>query len=317
MKRLLIIIFLISLAQDVLSQAFYSRRLNRKWVATGGIGYARSLGDLTNPGSYFDTKFNIEGGIQFRANERINLKANLLLFQLSGSDQEIDPELNTRSRGLSFVSNNAELSVGTTISLFPHSARFRQRKTLNPYVTAGIGLLYFNPRAEIPGVAYIPGEAAPVPLANGGKMVSLRQYQTERPNSYSSFAFVIPVGVGVKVKVSDFLDISAEVSNRITFTDYLDDVSGRGYADPELFDFTQEREREAYALSNPTGTNSDTRGNPENNDFYLIANIKAEFYLRGDFLDGLFGINGKRLRFNKGRRGRGLFNSRGPNRRQP
>ncbi len=317
MKKLLIIIFLVSIAQDVLSQTFYSRRLNRKWVATGGLGYARSLGDLTNPGSYFDTRFNIEGGLQYRANDRINIRANLLLFQLSGNDQEIDPELNTRSRGLSFVSNNAELSLGTTISLFPHSARFRQRKKINPYVYAGVGLLYFDPKAEIPGVAYIPGEAEPVQLANGGKRVSLREYQTERPNTYSNFAFVIPVGVGVKVKVSDFLDISAEVSNRITFTDYLDDVSGRNYSDPALFDFTQEREREAYALSNPTGTTSSVRGNPENNDFYLIANIKAEFYLRGDFLDGLFGINGKRLRFNKGRRGRGLFNSRGPNRRQP
>jgi hypothetical protein len=313
MKRILIIIFLISMAQDILSQTFYSRRLNRKWVATGGIGYARSLGDLSNPGSYFDTRLNIEGGIQYRVSDRVNVRANLLLFQLSGDDQEIDPEFNTRSRGLSFFSNNIELSATTSISLFPHSARFRQRKTFNPYVFAGVGALYFDPRAEIPGIAYIPGEAAPVPLANGGKTVSLNQYQTERPNTYSNFAFVIPVGVGVKVKISDFLDISAEISNRITFTDYLDDVSGRNYPDPALFDFTQEREREAYALSNPSGTNSNVRGNPENNDFYLIANIKAEFYLKGDFLDGLFGINGKKLRLKKRRRG-GLFN-RGPTRR--
>lgn len=315
MKKLVLLLLLFIITQDVFSQNFYSRRVNRKWVATGGIGYARSLSDLTNPGSYFDTKLNIEGGIQYRASSRLNIRTNLLLFQLSGDDSEIDPELNTRSRNLSFVSNNVELSATASYSLFEHMPRFRQRKAVNPYVFAGVGLLYFDPRAEIPSSVMIPGETEPYILENAGEMVSLAKYDTERPNDYSRFAVVVPVGVGVKVKVSDFLDVSAEVSNRITFTDYLDDVSGRGYADPSLFDFTQQSEREAYALSNPSGTSSDVRGNPDRNDYYLIVNLKAEFYLRGDFLDKLFGIEGKKFNLKSGRR-RGLFN-RGPARRTP
>lgn len=315
MKKTAILLFLFIISQDVFSQNFYSRRVNRKWIATGGIGYARSLSDLTNPGSYFDTKLNLEGGLQYRATSQLNIRANLLLFQLSGDDGEIDPELNTRSRNLSFVSNNIEVSATASYSLFEHIPRFRQRKAVNPYLFAGVGLLYFDPRTEIPSTVMIPGEAEPVVLENGGKMVSLAKYDTERPNDYSRFAVVIPVGAGVKFKVSDFLDISAEVSNRITFTDYLDDVSGKSYADPALFDFTQEFDREAYALSNPSGTSSDTRGNPASNDYYLIVNVKAEFYLKGDFLDKLFGIEGRKFNLKSGRR-RGLFNQ-GPARRTP
>ncbi|MBK6264506.1 outer membrane beta-barrel protein [Marivirga sp. S37H4] len=316
MKKVLIIIFLFVLAQDVFSQSFYSRRINRNWVATGGVGYARALGDLTNPGSYFDSKLNFEGGIQYRASDRVNIRTNLLFFQLSGSDDDIDPEQNTRSRGLSFVSNNVELSVGTSISLFPHMARYRQRKMINPYAFAGIGVLFFDPRAEIPDSINVPGTGS-VALENAGKMVSLAKYNTERPNDYSQFAFVIPVGVGVKVKVADFLDVSAEVSNRITFTDYLDDVSGRNYADPELFDFTKQEDREAYGLSNPTGTTSNIRGNPDSNDYYMIVTLKAEFYLQGDLFDKLFGIGGKRFK-TQSRRRSGLFNfNNGPRRRMP
>jgi hypothetical protein len=286
-------------------------------MATGGLGYARSLGDLTNPGSYFDTKLNIIGGIQYRVTDRVAAGVNLMAFQLSGDDQDIDPELNTRSRGLSFVSNNLELSATASVSLFPTATRFTQRKLINPFVFAGVGVLLFDPRAEVP--EYLRDQAgdtlAAVPRA--GEMVSLRKYQTERPNTYGRFAFVIPVGAGVRVKVTEFIDVTAQVSNRITFTDYLDDISGvngRGYPDLNQFNWDPsspdyiEKDLIAAALSDPTGK-GEIRGNPENDDFYLIFNVKAEFYIQGNFFNKLFGVGGKHYNIKPQRgRGGGLFN---------
>lgn len=310
MKRVLLISVILMLGTEVFAQSFYSNRINRKWMATGGLGYARSLGDLTNPGSYFDTRLNLVGGIQYRFSNRVNAGLNLMAFQLSGDDDKIDPELNTRSRGLSFVSNNLELTATASVSLFPTANRFTQRKLINPYVFGGVGVLLFDPRAEVPEFLR---DAAGDPLREvprGGEMVSLRKYQTERPNEYGRLALVVPVGVGVKVKVNDFMDVSAQVSNRITFTDYLDDVSGVGYPDLDQFDWeNNDREAIAAALSDPTGTSRDNvRGNPESNDHYFIVNVKAEFYIEGDFLNRLFGIGGKRFNI-KPHRGRGgLFN---------
>ncbi|WP_296620672.1 outer membrane beta-barrel protein [Marivirga sp.] len=307
MKRALLISILLMLGAELFAQSFYSNRINRRWMATGGLGYARSLGDLTNPGSYFDTKLNIVGGLQYRFTNRVSAGVNLMAFQLSGDDQDIDPELNTRSRGLSFVSNNLELSATASVSLFPMANRFTQRKTINPYLIAGVGVLLFDPRAEVP--EFLRDEAGDTLMAvpRAGEMVSLRQYQTERPNSYGRFAFVIPVGVGVRVKVTDFIDLTAQVSNRITFTDYLDDVSGRGYPDRALFDLNNPEDVTALALSDPTGR-GEIRGNPENNDHYFIVNVRAEFYIQGEFLNKIFGVGGKRYNIRPQRGRGGLFN---------
>jgi hypothetical protein len=312
MKKLLIISILVLFVQDIIAQSFYSNRINRRWMATGGVGYAQVLGDLSNPGKYFDSKLNIVGGIQYRATDRINVGMNLMAFQLEASDSEIDPELNTRSRGLSFVSNNLELSASTTLSLFPMPTRFTQRKFINPYVMVGVGVLLFDPRAEVP--EYLRNQAGDTLRAvpRAGEMVSLRQFQTERPNTYGRFALVIPVGAGVRVKVTEFLDITAQVSNRITFTDYLDDVSGRGYPSLDQFDWqNSDQEAIAAALSDPNGTSrDDVRGNPESDDYYMIFNVKAEFYIQGEWLNRLFAPGGKRynIKPKRGRSGGGLFN---------
>ncbi len=267
-----------------------------------GVGYARSLSDLTNPGAYFDNKLNIEGGIQYLATDRINIRTHLLLFQLSGDDRDIDPELNTRSRGLSFVSNNIEMGTTISLSLFSKNSRFIDRPRINPYVFGGVGLLYFDPRAEVPKYAIVNGQSIPAPRA--GEMVSLHQYQTERPNSYSQFAVVIPLGLGVKIKATNFLDITLEASNRITFTDYLDDVSGKEYSDINEFDFSKDEDITAWALSNPSGTESNTRGNPESDDYYLIVNLKLDFYIQGNFFNRLFGLDENKFDLTPQRGGR-------------
>ena len=102
------------------------------------------------------------------------------------------------------------------------------------------------------------------------------------------------------------MDVAAEVGGRITFTDYLDDVSSDDYPSLDQFDWqNDEKELIAAALSSPLGSTG-RRGNADSNDYYMLFKLKANYYIQGDFLDRLFGIGGKRFNV-KPNRGRSLF----------
>ncbi|MFT4741047.1 MAG: hypothetical protein ACI9L9_001837 [Marivirga sp.] len=312
MKKTILILLLSVIVAEAFAQSFYNRRINRRWEVSGSLGNTASLTELTPVGNYFDPKLNFGGDIQYKFGGRFNARVGVDFFQLSGNDLDIPEERNTRARGLSYTSNNIELSGTVAVSLFGHSDRFTDRKFINPYIFAGVGLLYFDPRAEIPdslirnGVNY-----GAVP--NAGKRVSLARYNTERAD-YSRFALVIPMGIGLRVKVTSFMDISGEVSGRITFTDYLDDISSTSYPELDQFDWqNNEDELIAAALSSPLGSTG-RRGNPDSNDYYMLFKVKANFYIQGDLLNKVFGIGGKKFNVKpskRRRRGGGIFSKKG------
>jgi hypothetical protein len=183
-------------------------------------------------------------------------------------------------------------------------------------------MMWFNPRAPIPDQIRFNGQVTNTAdlLTNyqPGEMVSLRSLNTERrpQGPYDPFAFVIPMGMGIKFKVTNNIDIAAEVTGRITFTDYLDDVSRIDYPDPSEFDYmNSEREMLALIMSKPTTSGLRRRGSPDTNDYYMIFNVKADFYIpTPDALRKLFGsrssfgstMNNKKLmnrkQKNRGRR---------------
>ena len=74
----------------------------------------------------------------------------------------------------------------------------------------------------------------------------------------------IPFGFGYKFNVYDVLTLSVNISWRITFTDYLDDVSTT-YIDASRLD---EIDAELVDQSNKKFTPGFQRGNPYNNDKY-------------------------------------------------
>ena len=94
--------------------------------------------------------------------------------------------------------------------------RFYQRSKLNFHAFAGVGLMYFNPKAKYQGEWY-----------------ALHPLQTENKN-YSLFQFVIPLGIGARIKLDPFFNILIEGGYRLTFTDYLDDASSTRYVDVDL-----------------------------------------------------------------------------------
>lgn len=256
----LFILFVLPFFAD--AQSFYAVRRERSLIAIGGLGTSSYFGDFKNDGDYLDAKPTISIGLQQYLTNRISLRSELTYFSLKGNDSKAEHP-GRRIRNLSFVSNNFELNVVGMVNLFPMGRRFYQRPNINFYGFAGIALMYMNPKADT--------------LING-KRPALQPLQTEDVK-YSRFQPVIPYGLGMRIKAGPFFNVSIEGGWRLTFTDYMDDVST---VYPDMSTWTDPI-RIALA-DRRIGESNNIRGNPDNNDNYYLLTLKVEFYLPYNFL---------------------------------
>lgn len=223
-----------------------------------GVGSATYFGELAKPkNSLTPAKYNINVGLEHFLTNRISARADVTWFQLSGSDKGM---AGREARNLSFVSNNIEGNLSATVNLLPNGRRFYQRQVVNFYGFVGVGFVYINPKTEY-----------------NGQMVALQPLQTEGVK-YSKFQPVIPFGGGAKLKMGPFFNLAIEGGMRKTFTDYLDDVSSRGYPDPATLSSDMARD-----LSNRSpGKTVTIRGVPSTKDWYFLLNVKIQYYLPYD-----------------------------------
>lgn len=245
------------------SQSFYALRRDRNFLVSLGSGTANYYGEMVNPGEFGTLKPNIAMGAEFYLTDRISARAELTWFQLSGDDSKADDD--RVERNLSFKSNNIELSLLGAVNLTPMGLRFYQRSKLNFHVFTGIGVLYFNPKAEYQGKTY-----------------ALQPLRTEN-KKYSRIQPVIPLGLGARIKLDPFFNILVEAGYRITFTDYLDDASSTRYVDGALLKSDLARalaDRRVEVDTQPSRpTEVGKRGNPAKNDGYFVTNITLQYYL--------------------------------------
>ena len=281
MKKLAILLVLVVFVETAVAQSFYNRRIDRKWIASVGTGTAKYFGELTNDGDLFQgTLWNIEGGLEYRIDTRFSARLAATLFQLRGSDAKAGDEGRV-PRNLNFTSWNTEVNFTGTVQLFEERGRYYQRPTWNPYLFAGIGLVYYNPRTDIPETDHSGN-----PLADAGKMTSLRQHNTEFAD-YGIVALSIPFGVGIKMQVAPPLNIVVNGGFRYTTTDYLDDVSTQHYDDSAyptaLAAALADRGPEIGYGIRPEGA---IRGNPGKNDAYFILSFRIDYYLPPNIFGG-------------------------------
>jgi hypothetical protein len=268
---------LVLITELVSAQSFYAIRRERSLILVGGVGTSTYFGELANEGDYIDAKPTVNVGLQYYFTNRISVRSELTWFQLSGDDAKAEDNGRV-SRNLSFISNNFEFNAVGIIQLGPHGQRFYQRPKLNVYGFAGIGLLYFNPKAEYQG-----------------EKVALQPLQTEG-EKYSRVVPVLPYGLGAKLMLSPFMNVSIEAGYRKVFTDYLDDVSTvykdqASFTDPLAAALADRRPE----IGLPVRSEGEQRGNPDKKDGYMLLNVKVEYYLPGD----LFGNSSKKLYKNK------------------
>src|SRR5688572_25283631 len=154
MKRIyLLTLVLVCLTILAEAQSFYSVRRNRSLIFSAGTGTSTYFGELKNDGDVIDARPNLNAGLQYFVTPKIALRSEFSWFKLAGTDAEADGG-GREFRNLSFTSNNYEIALTGAYNFFPLGARYYQRPAFNAYGFAGLGLLYFNPTAELGGVKH-------------------------------------------------------------------------------------------------------------------------------------------------------------------
>lgn len=273
MKKFRFIIFIFF----AFSSAYAQRHPNKPYnsndigIFLGGSYY---LGDLNPTRHFFMTQPAAGVFYRFNVNYRLAFRGGFNFGSIQGDDSQTDnPDqlernLNFKSRIEEFYAqaefNFWEYKVGHTDFIFA------------PYVFAGLSGFHFNPMANY-GNQWIYLQ----PLSTEGQKTS--QDPTHKP--YKLYQVAIPFGLGFKLSLSNQIGIGFEWGPRKTFTDYLDDVSGK-YVDP--VQLSKEKGGLAAILSNRTKNPSDfindvgkLRGNPNTKDWYFFYGIVISFKLKG------------------------------------
>ena len=239
----------------------YQKRMYRygTFSYTGGVAISSYFGDLKDNSLNLWAKPSTQLGVQYRVDKHLQLRSEIMWYRISGADSLNALESDIRTRNLSFRADNFEFNVVGIWQVFNKYARY-DRKQWNPYGFAGLALTTNNPKARYQGEWY-----------------QLRPLQTEG-ESYSSIVFAIPLGVGLTYHVDNNWDISFEYGYRITFSDYLDDVS-TFHLDPESI---QDPLRLALSdrrpeIGLPRKEGGYIRGHTKADDWYLITGLKVTY----------------------------------------
>lgn len=232
------------------------------------IGFSHYFGDLNN--LYRLNEPGLAGGLiaRYNINSRVAPQIMFNYSRLRAHDSKSTNLFDIR-RNLSFFSDVFEVSPSISFNFFS----FVHGKTpfgLSPHLIAGMSFFYFNPKAEYQGEIY-----------------SLRSLGTEgqpQNQEYSSFNAAWLLGLGLKIDLSYSWSINIDLDARMTFTDYLDDVS-KTY--PNQGSLLAERGPIAVALSDPSipGPNGEKigqtgfqRGDSNDKDMFATIGIGLLYY---------------------------------------
>ena len=224
------------------------RPSQKYWTVGGTLGVSGYAGDLTSPNNsgipltQVETLKNPGFEIGFQAAyhfaPRWAVRGSLNYLLLRGTDEGSRNSV----RNLSFENGIIEGSAVLMFDVLPARRNYRLRRTFTPYIFGGIAVTYSDPRARIvvtaangvsQGFTYnIPGPGGvPTPVTFAGVPTGdygwqrLRPLQTEGV-SYSPVFVSVPFGAGVRWRATERINVGLELNVRLTFTDYLDDVSG-------------------------------------------------------------------------------------------
>jgi hypothetical protein len=253
------------------AQKFLGHKEVGFWL--GGTHY---VGDL-NPRFQLINFIRPGGGLIYQKNlhERWSWRNSLSVGQLYGHDRFSNLEVN-RQRNLHFKSLLIEGSSQIVFNFLPFEIGVTQEGWLfpfTPYMFWGLGMFYFDPRAEYEGTWY-----------------RLRQLDTEGQGTaaynvkpYSRIQLSMPFGFGLKFGITRRMAIGLEWGMRRTFTDYLDDVS-TVYPSYSVLKF--ERGEVAAELSDPSLNKPEgdrefntgrQRGNSATRDWYSFFGVQFMF----------------------------------------
>jgi hypothetical protein len=262
----------------ILRPAAYAQEFDKSpslLIFAGTLNYQGDLKPNSFTLNHTSPAFGI--GIKKPFSKWLAVTAGLMSGKIQAADKWNREYL--KPRNLSFTTSLQEAFVAAEIGLPILSGK------LIPYLYGGVSVFHFNPWTYDKNnvKTYLK------PLSTEGQ--GLSQYPDRKPYSLTQIA--LPFGGGIKYVFSDAFSLGIEMSQRKTFTDYLDDVSS-DYVDPNIL--LAAKGAKAVELSYredevPNGrpflpVAGEQRGTPSEMDWYYYTGLKLEIKLNS--LGGLF-----------------------------
>ena len=204
-------VFLFSFSSSVHAQRQDFLGRSELLLIGGGMNY---IGDLNDQSALTLPRPAGGVGLRYSIDNRVALRGELSLGSVA-----CEKDYN-KLRNLSFKSNIMELAALVEFNFAPFGPGATER-LWTPYIFGGLGVFHFNPMAR-----YVVGNgeehwAELQPLGTEGQ--GTKEYSDRR--TYTLTQVCLPFGVGVKVRMGKAFSLAAEYGFRMTWTDYLDDVS--------------------------------------------------------------------------------------------
>ncbi len=257
-----------------------SAQLYNEYVQQGEVGItagvAHYFGDLNTRAAINRPKPAVGLFLRKQFGNYVGLRISAHYAQVGYSDTYSKNEYQ-KTRNLSFNSNIVEFTVQGDFNFFKFIPADPDH-LFTPYITFGAGVFYYDPYTFLNGKKEFLR-----PLGTEGQLadqsiLANQVYADRKP--YSTMALCFPLGVGVKYNLTNKINISFEITNRFTNTDYLDDVSttyvGLAAVPSNKGKLLQDRSFEV----NPNfilGTEGRQRGFSKQKDQYIIAEAGVSF----------------------------------------
>lgn len=245
----------------------------------GNLGIVNYFGDLNT--NLRLNRVNLAGGVGFRYNfnKRVATKLSIMGGTVEAYDSDSD-NIFERARNLHFKSIVADAGLQMEFNFLPYHHGSKD-ENWTPYMFLGLGVSYFNPRAEL-----------------NDEWVDLRPLGTEGQftgDEYYTVSGGWVYGAGFKIDLNYDWSLNIGVSSRRLFSDYLDDVSGT-YPDADFVEDLRgseavpfiDRSLELFqsdpnfftrnGIEAPIGEEGRQRGNSRTNDTYVYFTLGLYYY---------------------------------------
>lgn len=165
------------------------------------------------------SRFNVGGHLTRHVSKHFSIKGNLNYIRLAGNDYTFDnsallpttPDLRFR-----FRNDVVEFGLSGLLELNGNQQNYLKRNRFSPYLSAGIALVSTNP--ELYQLDSLGGAGLPNASWRNYADVIASDYPSNPIRNFDetipSIGFSIPVGVGFRYRLNDFMDFGFEASLR-------------------------------------------------------------------------------------------------------
>lgn len=275
----------------------------QRWFRTSSLefgilaGASHYSGDLTQ--SYLETR-GLKPAVglitRYTPNQLLTFRLSAQYGGLEGDDNWYEDENDVESRNLKFKSVLWDFTGAIEVNF--NQLDVRETSGVIPFAYTGFSVFKFNPMAQFvydPNSPHLtrPGSTySTLAAERDGEWVELQPLGTEGQGTtefnereyYNLTQIAIPIGAGVKFKFNNKWTLGVDYGVRITFTDYLDDVS-QSYVDPGRLQSANGPMSAAMAdrsLILHDELDNIPRGNPDDNDKYGIFNVSLTYRIWGN-----------------------------------